>query len=480
MTIERKSISFEVKARASDTADDPAGSFEGIGACFNNIDSANDIIPPGAFSEYLPKFLADGFVGGLNHDWDQPIGHPVEATEQPPIGLRFKAVFDDTPDAQAVRVKMMPHPVSGRATIRKLSIGYKVLDAEKLADPDAVHAYWAGQKYAPSPDDLARLKSAYAPRKDPVTNKPVIPGVRLLKKLALYEISPVAVPANDRAAILATKGTGTHMATGLGMNSESKATGDGPLGDTGRAIAWSVVSRLHDLLCWALYGILDNELLPLAQRLQVMSAAIDQFRDDLMRFLPVLLSGDVAAGEAGATGQPSEYASDSADSAETMSAEFEAMNKRFREMFNLPEDDSIVSFSAKLWAVSAHGFADQARAVVSAVDGFVSRADERADARSKSNRKLSQANVDALTSVADAMGKGADRLRVILGAGIGNAEGVAKEADQKTEDAGTDGTSQGRESMESTATKGVDPSEVEHLFLMNEARRWGLESLTPA
>jgi HK97 family phage prohead protease len=176
--------SFEVKA-----TEDGSG-FEGLGAVFHNLDRTGDIIVPGAFADELSKFVESGFIGGLNHDWDNPIGHPIEARETPQ-GLYIKAVFDDSDDARNVRAKMLPNPHSGRATVRQLSIGYNEKDAERLTDPEAVKAYWVAKGYSPTPGDLAALES----RK----------SVRLLKKVHLYEVSPVSRPANELAAIFAAK-----------------------------------------------------------------------------------------------------------------------------------------------------------------------------------------------------------------------------------------------------------------------------------
>jgi len=187
VTLERKSVAFEVKA----TAPDGSGGFEGLAAVYHNIDEVGDIIAPGAFAKDLPDFLANGFVGSVNHDWDAPIGHPAEATETAD-GLYIKAVFDGSPDAQAVRAKMTPHPSTKRATIRKLSIGYKC-ESKQLPNASAVKAHWAEHGYTPTSKDLARAEK----------------GARLLTRISLIEVSPVAVPANSEARIVGVKSAET-------------------------------------------------------------------------------------------------------------------------------------------------------------------------------------------------------------------------------------------------------------------------------
>lgn len=182
--VERKSVAFEVKAVSAEGS----GGFEGLAAVFHNIDEVGDIIAPGAFAKDLPDFLANGFVGNVNHDWDCPIGHPASAAETAD-GLYLKAVLDGSPDAQSVRLKMTPHASTGRATIRKLSIGYKS-ESKPLPNASAVKAYWEQYGYTPTAQDLARAER----------------GVRLLTRIKLIEVSPVAVPANSEARITDVKG----------------------------------------------------------------------------------------------------------------------------------------------------------------------------------------------------------------------------------------------------------------------------------
>jgi HK97 family phage prohead protease len=184
-TIERKSVPFEAKALDEDA---PNGGFSGVGAAYLNIDGVGDIIAPGAFKDGIEEYLASGFVGGLGHDWDSPIGHPAEASETD-RGLYVKAYFDPTPAAQAVRAMMTPNPRTGRATVSRLSIGYKTMESRLLNGPDEVKAYWAGAGYAPTPTDLERAES----------------GARLLTKLRLFEVSPVLIPANDLAQVTGAK-----------------------------------------------------------------------------------------------------------------------------------------------------------------------------------------------------------------------------------------------------------------------------------
>jgi hypothetical protein len=183
--VEHKSLSFEVKS----VGGDGHGDFEGLGAVALNLDAHQDIIAPGAFKADLPYFLAHGFIGGLDHNWKTPIGHPAAAHETPEGHLLVKGVFDNTPEAQAVRALMTPNPTTGRATIGRLSIGYSAVESKRLRDEAEVKSYWSAAGYTPTETDLARARS----------------GARLLTRLKLFEVSPVLQAANDLARITGAK-----------------------------------------------------------------------------------------------------------------------------------------------------------------------------------------------------------------------------------------------------------------------------------
>jgi len=176
--IERKTLQFDLKASSAD-----GGTFEGYANAFHNIDSAQEIVVPGAFTDTLPQFLEDGFIGGINHQWDMPIGKPTGAKEDV-LGLFIQAMISDTVSGRDCRTLMKDR------VIKKMSIGYRVKADEWLETADEVAAYWKQHSYQPTAQDIAR--SQY--------------GVRLLHKInPLFECSPVTVPANDRADISRVK-----------------------------------------------------------------------------------------------------------------------------------------------------------------------------------------------------------------------------------------------------------------------------------
>lgn len=129
-------------------------------------DSYGDIIAPGAFTETLQKWEESNANIPLlfGHRMDDPllnIGVVTEA-EQDETGLKVKAVFDMTNERGAYAYKLVKE---GR--LSKLSFAYDVLDA--------------------------------APRElDGMT-------VNELKKLDIFEVSLVPVPANQHAEVIEVK-----------------------------------------------------------------------------------------------------------------------------------------------------------------------------------------------------------------------------------------------------------------------------------
>lgn len=197
--IQRKTLAFEVKAAEMAAGGQYAGEFVGYAAGILNIDNTGDMILPGAFAADIPRFLSDGVVC-WQHDWMTPIGVPLEAKEDG-YGLLTRSRISRT----AKGIDAMTLIRDG--VVKRLSIGYQVQDYE-VADR-------AG---------LARTVAAYAL---PVEKQMSIlsnfddmglDAVYLLKRLKLYEYSPVTVPANDKAIIMDSK-----QLTGLTFFDHSRA-----------------------------------------------------------------------------------------------------------------------------------------------------------------------------------------------------------------------------------------------------------------
>lgn len=178
--LEFRSLPFELRAASED-----GGEFEGMATVWYVPSDGwfAEIMQPGAFADTLPIFLAEGFVGGINHDWDQPIGRPILA-EETTEGLHVKGSISDTVHGRDVRTLMKD------GVIKRLSIGFRCLGREYLETAEEVLAWWAGQGYVPTAEDIAKVQF----------------GARIVTRTRLYEFSPVAVPAQGRAVISEVRG----------------------------------------------------------------------------------------------------------------------------------------------------------------------------------------------------------------------------------------------------------------------------------
>lgn len=144
-----KDFALQVKSLSED------GTFEGYGSVFGNVDSYGEKVMPGAFVESLARHKREGsnVLMLWNHDSQQPIGVWEDLAEDAK-GLWGRGRF--LLDIQRAREV---YTLAKNKAIGGLSIGYREVETE--------------------PDQ----------------------NIRLLKKLELYEISPVTFPANRRARI---------------------------------------------------------------------------------------------------------------------------------------------------------------------------------------------------------------------------------------------------------------------------------------
>jgi len=149
---EIKSIFAEFKATEQ-------GVIEGYAAYFDNVDSYQDVIVKGAFADATNKSSEVKLM--WNHNWDTvPIGTVTMLLEDEK-GLSFRAELNNTALAKDVKEGIK----SGAVT--KMSIGYTTEDSETV-------------------------------EKEGKT-------LRMIKKIKLFEISPVNFPANDMATIQSYK-----------------------------------------------------------------------------------------------------------------------------------------------------------------------------------------------------------------------------------------------------------------------------------
>lgn len=154
-SIQHIDFAFEIK-QISET--DDYYEFEGYGSTFNNVDRVNDVVLKGAFVESLTKQTP---VLLWQHEMKMPLGIFVELREDE-IGLFVKGRMPKTDTFVSGRV--VPQMKIGSVT--KMSIGF-----------------------------TTESKSDYEKKN----------GVRYLKRVQLWEISLVTIPANPNADVTTIK-----------------------------------------------------------------------------------------------------------------------------------------------------------------------------------------------------------------------------------------------------------------------------------
>lgn len=151
---------FALAVKADGAAED--GTFEGYGSVFGVVDTYQELVAPGAFSESLAELAGKGRKIPVlwQHRSDQPIGIYLDVHEDD-HGLFVKGQLLIAAVAQATEA----HALIKAGAVTGLSIGYWVRES--------------------SFDEKT--------------------GIRTLTKLDLVEVSLVTMPANDDARVEAVK-----------------------------------------------------------------------------------------------------------------------------------------------------------------------------------------------------------------------------------------------------------------------------------
>jgi len=162
MEMLRKTVSFEVKALSED---EHFFFFEGYGSTFDNVDLHEDVMVRGAFTDSLGKRMPKLI---WQHNQDEPIGIYIAAHEDH-IGLFVKGKLpkEDT----FVKGRVIPQMKIGSVT--DMSIGFNIPDWDKDVE--------------------------------------IKEGIRFIKRVDLWEVSLVTIPANERANVLAMKAATTFQ-----------------------------------------------------------------------------------------------------------------------------------------------------------------------------------------------------------------------------------------------------------------------------
>lgn len=173
MEIQRRELKFEIRATSGD-----GSTGDGIANAFYTIDSYGTMFVPGSFTQDLPFFLSDGFIAGLNHDWDNPIGVPTDARELPE-GLLVAWKLSATEHGKDVMTLLKDK------VVRRLSIGFSTLGYQWLETADEVMSFWESKGYTPNAEDIQEAQY----------------GCQIITRAKVYETSPVMFGSNRGAII---------------------------------------------------------------------------------------------------------------------------------------------------------------------------------------------------------------------------------------------------------------------------------------
>jgi len=151
---------LKIKVRSYKNLDTKTATSEGvveaIVSVFGNVDSYAEIVDRGAFNESLQKKLPKGV---WSHDWQQPIAKTLEAYEtEKGLYIKFQLIKGVQKADEALLLMQA-------GAIDEFSIGYEVMEDYIGSD-----------------------------------------GFRHLKRLRLYEYSPVLVGANSETELISVKG----------------------------------------------------------------------------------------------------------------------------------------------------------------------------------------------------------------------------------------------------------------------------------
>lgn len=166
--MDRFNCRMEVKFAADEAA---AGTFEGYGAVFGNVDSYGDVIQKGAFRETL-------------REWKKQ-------DRTPPMLLQHGGFFGPVDDQV---------PIGLWTSMSEDDVGLKVEGRLFAMDTDRGKYIYEGMKAKA----LDGLSIGYRPKEFVLGTKPSEPR-RTLKRVDLVEVSVVTFPANGKARTGAVK-----------------------------------------------------------------------------------------------------------------------------------------------------------------------------------------------------------------------------------------------------------------------------------
>lgn len=335
----------------------------GIASVAGVLDSYDDVILPGAFTdEVLADFLATGFVAD-GHDWRQMIAMPTVA-EVRGVDLYTEAEFHSTDDAQAIRTKCAERIERGLSV--GLSVGFSMAstDYKSFATGAALLKWAEGAGYSLADLDTAAI-SACARRCSVI-----------VKVAKLYEYSVVAAPANPQS--WATEVKAEQPVAERAHFTRGEYLGDWAEGYAAFDALCSLTSDLKYGPFWdAVFGVGACEGFAPADRVAYIEGALAEYASLTLRIASALIG---LVDEASATDATQTDDTDLVEMADELKARCRA---RLEASFSTP---TIAS------DLPAGSLASQAEAALAAVEAVSGRLAALKFLREKEGRALSYAN----------------------------------------------------------------------------------------
>lgn len=369
--------------------DEGPGGIAGYDSVFGELDDVGDIVVAGAYKGCLDEFLEKGFAAhSHNWDYDGVIGYFTVAKEDAK-GLYTETVFHSTPDAQDMRTKVKERIAAGK-TVSK-SIGYAIEDCVILLPRDYATEL---KKYVPAAQLATTLEKARQ-----------FTRIRVLTQVKLFETSIVTVPALQSAAVGEAKNHHhpPNHPEGHPMPQATTEFKAQYLGDyIEKSMTMAAISRLCDALMYnVLYDVVCEDEIPLAQRLDMLRAACDEFRDILTSTIAALLAD-----------------AETEESDEAKTARIEQLSAEIKSLFCDPADqDGHVSLRAGLTLQKRFD------AVLAANQKLIADAKSIREMRKKEGRTLSGATQERIKSQAASIRTVADDMDLLLSECTPDAEG---------------------------------------------------------
>lgn len=153
---------------------------------YNAVDRHGHVVLGGCFKDEIAYFQEEGFIGGVNHDWDRPLGK-VETASETEQGLYFTGRFTPGLSYADDAMKLIRDGV-----ITKVSVGFRIQEWDWVKQ-ETLLRMWESVGYVPTQQDMKNTQ-------DRMT--------LVLLKGQPFEVSPTPIPAAPDADITQTNSLG--------------------------------------------------------------------------------------------------------------------------------------------------------------------------------------------------------------------------------------------------------------------------------